>query len=250
MAHAQGQQHPVSLYLKIWGLLFVLSTLSYLVDYFHFEGYFRWSLILVLMLLKAGLIVSIFMHMAWERLAMVYAILVPPLCLLVLVGLMAAEADYVFSTRGFSSGNDLLPPPAFNGVLYRSLELMPFLQPGHYPVRGCCAGSGDLQLWVMADDPIQDSFLSGFHIHEEDVLAVPYRLFQIAEMGIGYLDTKETAFPDTEAQDHDRQEDERHPAGRGLGPTCQIGTEQYQCRERYANDRANLTGVNDILLHE
>ncbi len=99
MAHAQGQQHPIGLYLKIWGLLFVLSTLSYLVDYFHVQGYLRWSLIITFMLLKAGLIVSIFMHMAWERLAMVYAILVPPLCLLVLVGLMATEADYVFLSR-------------------------------------------------------------------------------------------------------------------------------------------------------
>ena len=99
MAHAQGQQHPISLYLKIWGLLFVLSTFSYLVDYFHFHGYLRWTLIITFMLLKAGLIVSIFMHMAWERLAMVYAILVPPLCLLVLVGLMATEADYVFLSR-------------------------------------------------------------------------------------------------------------------------------------------------------
>ncbi|WP_283190135.1 cytochrome C oxidase subunit IV family protein [Pseudomonas sp. PMCC200344] len=104
MAHAQGQQHPISLYLKIWGLLFVLSTLSYLVDYFHFHGYLRWSLIITFMLLKAGLIVSIFMHMAWERLAMVYAILVPPLCLLVLVGLMATEADYVFLSRIISFG--------------------------------------------------------------------------------------------------------------------------------------------------
>lgn len=99
MAHIQGQQHPISLYLKIWGLLFVLSTMSYLVDYFHFQGYLRWSLIVTFMLLKAGLIVAIFMHMAWERLAMVYAILVPPLCLLVLVGLMATEADYVFLSR-------------------------------------------------------------------------------------------------------------------------------------------------------
>ncbi|MNG17001.1 hypothetical protein D3C84_1009580 [compost metagenome] len=41
------------------------------------------------------------MHMAWERLAMVYAILVPPLCLLVLIGLMAAEADYIFLSRIF-----------------------------------------------------------------------------------------------------------------------------------------------------
>ncbi|QLC74384.1 cytochrome C oxidase subunit IV family protein [Pseudomonas sp. LPB0260] len=105
MAHAQGQQHPIGLYLKIWGLLFVLSTLSYLVDYFHFVGYLRWSLIIIFMLLKAGLIVAIFMHMAWERLAMVYAILVPPLCLLVLVGLMAAEADYIFLSRELFFGH-------------------------------------------------------------------------------------------------------------------------------------------------
>ncbi|HEX9842775.1 MAG TPA: cytochrome C oxidase subunit IV family protein [bacterium] len=94
-----GQQHPIGLYLKIWALLFVLSTLSYLVDYFHFQGLMRWSLIIVFMLLKAGLIVAIFMHMAWERLSLIYAILVPPLCLLVLVGLMWAEADHTFLTR-------------------------------------------------------------------------------------------------------------------------------------------------------
>lgn len=99
MNSSGGQQHPVSLYLKIWGLLFVLSTLSYLVDYFQFQGYLRWTLIIVFMLLKAGLIVAIFMHMAWERMALVYAILVPPLCLLVLVGLMASEADYTLATR-------------------------------------------------------------------------------------------------------------------------------------------------------
>ncbi|GGO84791.1 cytochrome c oxidase subunit IV [Marinobacterium nitratireducens] len=99
MASSEGQQHPIGLYLKIWALLFVLSTLSYLVDYFHFQGLLRWSLIVVFMLLKAGLIVSIFMHLAWERLAMVYAILLPPLCLLVLMGLMAAEADYVHFSR-------------------------------------------------------------------------------------------------------------------------------------------------------
>ena len=93
------QQHPISLYLKIWGLLFVLSTLSYLVDYFHFQGYLRWGLIILFMLLKAGLIVAVFMHMAWERLALVYAILLPPLCLLVLVGLMFAEAGHTLLTR-------------------------------------------------------------------------------------------------------------------------------------------------------
>ena len=27
-AHAEGQQHPVRIYLMIWGLLFILSTFS------------------------------------------------------------------------------------------------------------------------------------------------------------------------------------------------------------------------------
>ena len=99
-SHAQGQQHPLGIYFKIWGLLFVLSTMSYLVDYFHFQGYLRWSLIVVFMLLKAGLIVAVFMHMLWERLALLYAIVVPPLLLLVLLAIGALEADYTFLTRG------------------------------------------------------------------------------------------------------------------------------------------------------
>ncbi|TQV86775.1 cytochrome C oxidase subunit IV [Exilibacterium tricleocarpae] len=104
--HGEGQQHPIGLYLKIWLLLFVLSTLSYMVDYYQLEGYLRWTLIIVFMLLKAGLIVAVFMHMLWERLALIYAILVPPLCLLVLVGLMAVEADYTFLSRVIYFGQE------------------------------------------------------------------------------------------------------------------------------------------------
>ena len=99
MEHAEGQQHPIGMYLKVWGLLFVLSAMSYLVDYFHIQSYLRWSLILLFMMLKAGLIVAVFMHLQWERLALRCAILIPPLCLLVLVGLMTLEADYTLLTR-------------------------------------------------------------------------------------------------------------------------------------------------------
>ncbi len=77
-AHAEGQQHPIGIYLKIWALLFVLSAGSYFVDYANIEGYLRWFLILLFMILKAGLIVAVFMHMLWERLALLYAIIVPP----------------------------------------------------------------------------------------------------------------------------------------------------------------------------
>ena len=96
---SSGQQHPIGLYLKVWGLLFLLSTLSYLVDFFHLQGGLRWGLILAFMGLKAGLIVAVFMHLAWERLALVCAILLPPLSLLVLAGLMAAEGSHTYLTR-------------------------------------------------------------------------------------------------------------------------------------------------------
>lgn len=98
-AHAQGQQHPIRLYLVVWGWLFILSACSYLVDLLQVHGYLRWSLILMLMLGKAGLIVGVFMHMAWERLALLYAIVVPPVLVLIFVVIMAFEADYTFLTR-------------------------------------------------------------------------------------------------------------------------------------------------------
>ncbi len=100
MAHAEGQQHPISVYLWIWALLFVFSFFSYMVDYLAFEGLLRWSLILLFMLIKAGLIVAIFMHMAWERLALIYAICLPPVLVLVFVALMSFESNYTFASRG------------------------------------------------------------------------------------------------------------------------------------------------------
>ena len=99
-AHTDTHQaHPIKTYLVVWAWLFILSTGSYLVDYFHLQGGLRWSLILIFMMLKAGLIVAIFMHMAWERLALAYAIIVPPVLVLVFVAMMVLESDYTLLTR-------------------------------------------------------------------------------------------------------------------------------------------------------
>src|SRR4051795_12070038 len=103
--HAKGQQHPIKLYLVVWGWLFVLSTCSFLVDYFGLQSYLRWSLILLFMVLKAGLIVAVFMHMAWERLALAYAILLPPVLVLVFVAIMVFESDYTHLIRVISFGS-------------------------------------------------------------------------------------------------------------------------------------------------
>lgn len=99
MAHAEGQQHPIGVYFKVWGLLFVLSGFSYMVDYLHFESYLRWTLILVFMAMKATLIIAVFMHMRWERLALVYALALPTMFLAIFVGLMMAESDNTFLQR-------------------------------------------------------------------------------------------------------------------------------------------------------
>jgi cytochrome c oxidase subunit 4 len=99
-AHSDShQQHPLRIYLVVWAWLFVLSACSYFVDYVGLQGYLRWSLILIFMMLKAGLIVAIFMHMRWERLALSYAIILPPVLVLVFVWIMAIESEYTFLTR-------------------------------------------------------------------------------------------------------------------------------------------------------
>ena len=106
MASADGQQHPLGIYYKIWVLLFVLSAFSYAVDYFDVQGAMRWTLVILFMLLKAGFIIAIFMHVVWERLALVFTILGPPVVLLLLIGFMAIEGNYTEETRFNYRGHD------------------------------------------------------------------------------------------------------------------------------------------------
>ena len=37
----QGSTHKIGIYLWIWGLLFVLSFFSYMVDWYNFQGMLR-----------------------------------------------------------------------------------------------------------------------------------------------------------------------------------------------------------------
>ena len=93
------QQHPLKIYLVVWAWLFVLSACSYFVDYIGLQGYLRWSLILIFMMLKAGLIVAVFMHMKWERLSLSYAIIILPVLMLVFVALMVIESEHTLLMR-------------------------------------------------------------------------------------------------------------------------------------------------------
>ena len=103
----EGQQHPLKIYFVIWGLLFLFSAGSYFSDFLP-HGYLRAGTILLFMFLKAGFIIAIFMHMAWERTALIWAIIGPPVLLLFLIGFMVAEGDYTELTRV----NSFTAPPA------------------------------------------------------------------------------------------------------------------------------------------
>ena len=96
---SEHKLHPISTYLKIWTLLFVLSTFSYMVDFYEVQSYLRWTLILIFMFAKAGLIIAFFMHLKWERLALIYTILIPPIAIIVFIALMNIEASYVYLSR-------------------------------------------------------------------------------------------------------------------------------------------------------
>ena len=109
MAATEGQQHPLKIYWIMWGALFLLSGMSYATDFMD-DGALRTFLILLFMLAKAAGIVFIFMHMGWERLSLKFAILGPPVAILVLIWLMALEGDYVETNRVDNFGESTFVP--------------------------------------------------------------------------------------------------------------------------------------------
>lgn len=112
-AASDHQEHPLGVYFKIWLLLFFLSACSYLVDYMQLQGMLRWTLIIVFMLLKAGLILSIFMHMIWERMALVTAIILPPFVLIFFIAAMTIESVYTNDTRVEFMGQENIAPYSY-----------------------------------------------------------------------------------------------------------------------------------------
>ena len=109
MASAEGQQHPLKIYYIMWGSLFVLSGFSYATDFMD-DGALRTFFILTFMMMKAGGIVLIFMHMGWERTALKLAILGPPVAIMVLIWLMSLEGFYIEETRIENFGESTFVP--------------------------------------------------------------------------------------------------------------------------------------------
>lgn len=96
MAHTDEQRHPqAKVYLTVWFWLFVLSFTAYFVDLVNLLFALKAVLLVTIALMKAGLIAAYFMHLRFEKLNLVYTIVVP---LILLVALAAGILPDGFST--------------------------------------------------------------------------------------------------------------------------------------------------------
>lgn len=67
----------MKVYLTVWFWLFVLSFSAYFIDLLNLPFAFKAILLVAVALMKAGLIVAYFLHLKFEKLNLVYAILLP-----------------------------------------------------------------------------------------------------------------------------------------------------------------------------
>ena len=93
--------HKIGIYLWICGLPLVFSFFSYIVDYLNYQGLLLLTFIVFFMLAKAGFIMAIFMHLYWERWAIVNVLLWPMTLIGVFIAIMVSESYYTFFTRLF-----------------------------------------------------------------------------------------------------------------------------------------------------
>jgi cytochrome c oxidase subunit 4 len=97
---AGGAVHaPIRTYLTVWGWLFILSALAYFVDVSGMTGWIKAVLLTVLALMKAGLIAAFFMHLRFERLSLVYAIVAPLILLIAMVAGLIPDGVAVWLRR-------------------------------------------------------------------------------------------------------------------------------------------------------
>ncbi len=87
MAQAEQRHDLRQTYLTVWFWLFVLSFGLYFLDLMRLPMALAVVLYTTIALMKVGLIAAYFMHLRFEKLNLVYTILLP---LILLIGLLAA----------------------------------------------------------------------------------------------------------------------------------------------------------------
>jgi len=86
MAKMEHKHPQVKVYLTVWFWLFVLSFSAYFIDLLNLPFALKAVLLVIIALMKAGLIAAYFMHLRFEKLNLVYTVVLP---LILLVALAA-----------------------------------------------------------------------------------------------------------------------------------------------------------------
>jgi len=106
-AHAEGEEHEGMTKRKIWYVFFILLAIT-LVEFFvalvlvyHYglRSGIANPIYIILTLAKAGLIVAYFMHLKFERIALIYTIIVPILFIIGLILVLTNESHYWIGLR-------------------------------------------------------------------------------------------------------------------------------------------------------
>lgn len=99
---ATATHPPIRRYLVVWFWLFILSALAYFIDVVHVPAPWKAILLVVVALMKAGMIMAVFMHLGYERLSLVYAVLAPLIFLVAMVIAFLPEGSAVLSTHAIT----------------------------------------------------------------------------------------------------------------------------------------------------
>ena len=106
--HAEGDAHEETMTKgKIWKVFFVLLGITcieffialYLVPQGHMTYHSANPIYIVLTLAKAFFIVAYFMHLKFEKVALIYAIAVPTLFIIGLILVLTNESHHWFDVR-------------------------------------------------------------------------------------------------------------------------------------------------------
>ncbi len=96
---AEGTHVPIRKYLVVWLWLFILSALAYFIDVVHVPAPWKAILLVVVALMKAGMIMAVFMHLGYERLSLIYAVVAPLVFLLVMTIAFLPEGTAILGSH-------------------------------------------------------------------------------------------------------------------------------------------------------
>lgn len=90
------QEHSKKTYVKVWLWLVAITAAGFIISPLGLPGWLHNLLIVIIALMKGGLIVAFFMHLKFERISLIYSVLLPLLLLIALAVALLYEGTTRF----------------------------------------------------------------------------------------------------------------------------------------------------------